>query len=127
MDLAVFLIAILFLFFVKRFTYDTDNIRLVWIAILEMFVDVAALGLLLTVTKVAVQEPSEMTPLAVLSSMFTLYLSALVWKWAAGMVEERNGETKILKKKKLALGIVLLVGFSIVAMVIPFVILGASG
>lgn len=126
MTIILSLLGIILFLITKRFMYQADRGKSLYVGFLEVPVDANLVGFMLGIATISqIENPSIHVSLTILGSMILMNLSVLIWRYTCTLMSDRDGEVFVDKPKPLFWLTTLNVFISIAAISLPIYVLGS--
>jgi hypothetical protein len=127
MTVALSLLAIVLFLITKRFMFQADTGKSLYVGFLEVPVDVNLVGFMLGIATISqLNESNYYASMTILVSVILMNLSVLIWRISSSLMSDRDGEVYISKPILLWGLTILNVFLSICAIGVPIYALGAQ-
>lgn len=120
------LVGIAIALLLKRFMLVPDRGKALWVGYLEFPLDANMAAFMFGIGSLSTITVTDRTPLILLSMVFLLVFSVLLWKASCSTISERDGEVFFAKPKILMSLVLLNVLVGVGAIAVPLYFLGTT-
>lgn len=126
MTVVLSLLGIVLFLITKRFMFQADTGKSLYVGFLEVPVDANLVGFMLGIATISqLEEGKSHASVTILGSIILMNLSVLIWRFSSSLMSDRDGELYISKPRTLY-GLTLLnILLAISAIALPIYALGA--
>ena len=126
MTVSLSLLGIVLFLITKRFMFQADSGKSLYVGFLEVPVDANLVGFMLAIATISqLEEANSHASITILGSTILMNLSVLIWRYSSSLMSDRDGEVYISRPRILIGLSILNVALSISAIALPIYALGA--